>query len=69
MITWSGPPLIPKLGPNRLSLELAPAGGGDGTAEIARAERLGGSRLHDEPDGAVVLADLDGNEFRVVRTV
>jgi predicted enzyme related to lactoylglutathione lyase len=66
MITWSGPPLIPKLGPNRLSLELAPFDDSDVAGEVARLAGLGATRVDTEPDGTVLLADLDGNELRVV---
>jgi predicted enzyme related to lactoylglutathione lyase len=62
VISWSGPPLKPKVGPNRLSLELAPTD----DAEVDRLAALGATRIDAEPDGAVLLADLDGNELRVV---
>ena len=59
-ITWSGPPVAPRLGPDRQYLQLAPAAGTDRAAEVARLVGLGASRVDDE-----TLADPDGNEFRV----
>ncbi|MEV5954368.1 VOC family protein [Streptomyces sp. NPDC051987] len=71
-ITWGGPPVPPKTGPNRLFFELGSPAGTDGEAEIDRLLSLGATR----PDGAagagdrdaVLLLDPDGNEFRVRRT-
>jgi predicted enzyme related to lactoylglutathione lyase len=61
-ITWGGPPLKPKVGRNRLRFDLAP-GGGDQGAEIDRLVSLGATRMD---DSAGVMADPDGNEFRVL---
>ena len=58
VISWSGPPLIPKRGPNRLSLVVA--ADGDRAREIDRLLGLGATRVDAE-----VLTDPDGNEFRV----
>ena len=44
--------------------DLTPAGG-DQRAEVDRLISLGATRLDVEADGAVVLADPDGNEFCV----
>lgn len=68
-ISWGGPPVGPKLGKNRLHLDLVPTG--DQVAEVDRLVARGASRLGDEPHdpGAVVLADPDGNEFCVLRQV
>jgi hypothetical protein len=63
MITWSGPPLIPKRGRNRLYLAIAPEG--DRTTELARLQALGATPV-DAGDGRL-LADPDGNEFRLER--
>jgi hypothetical protein len=56
-----------KVSKNRLHLDLRP---GDQAAEVARLEGLGARRV-DVGQGAdvswVVLADLDGNEFCVLR--
>ena len=63
MLTWSGPPLIPKAGRNRFHLAVAPEG--DRRREIDRLLGLGATTI-DAGDGALVLlADPDGNEFRV----
>ncbi len=68
LITWSGPPLIPKVGKNRLHLDIAPAEPGDQRAEVDRLISLGATRI-DVGQGAVswmVMADPDGNEFCVL---
>lgn len=69
MITWSGPPLIPKHGRNRLRVDLAPAAGGDQAAEVERLVSLGATRIDGGRGdaGRVVLADPDGNELAVLR--
>ncbi|MFG2512469.1 VOC family protein [Streptomyces sp. NPDC048584] len=61
-ITWGGPPLMPDAGKD-LHLDLAPDG--DPQAEAERLLSLGARRL-DSADGAVLLADPDGNEFRLL---
>ncbi|MFF5174166.1 VOC family protein [Micromonospora sp. NPDC000089] len=63
-VAWGGPPLNPKAGRNRQRFDLAPADG-DQRAEVERLIGLGATRVEVAPDGAVVLADPDGNEFRV----
>ena len=63
-VAWGGPPVAPKAGRNRHRLDLAPAGG-DQQAEVERLVSLGATRLDVGEDGAVELADPDGNEFRV----
>ena len=61
-----------KPGKNRLHLDLRPQ---DGTRdeEVARLEAIGATRLadHRRPDGSgwVVLADPEGNEFCVLRSL
>jgi predicted enzyme related to lactoylglutathione lyase len=67
-ITWSGPPLMPKIGKNRLHLHVAPPAARSQRAEIDRLVSLGATRV-DIGQGdvdRVVMADLDGNEFCVV---
>lgn len=67
-LTWSGPPLMPKLGKDRLHLDIAPPIGVDQTAEVARLESLGAIRI-DIGQGDVdwvVMADPDGNAFCVL---
>ncbi|MGW1621146.1 VOC family protein [Streptomyces sp. NPDC002172] len=66
-ITWGGPPVAPKTGPNRLYFELAIPAGADGEAEVGRLVSLGAKRT-DTGDGVgvgVLMLDPDGNEFRV----
>ena len=68
LITWSGPPLLPKTAKNRLHLDIAPTERGGQQAEVDRLVALGASRV-DIGQGdvdRVVLADPDGNEFCVM---
>ncbi|WP_049563964.1 VOC family protein [Nonomuraea sp. SBT364] len=67
-ITWGGPPVAPKLGKNRLHIDLAPPAHGDQQAEVDRLVSLGATRLDIEQHGAgwIVMADPDGNEFCVL---
>jgi hypothetical protein len=58
---WGGPPVAPKAARNRQRFDLARPDG-----EIERLVSLGATRLETGADGAVELADPDGNEFRVV---
>jgi predicted enzyme related to lactoylglutathione lyase len=68
LITWSGPPLIPKTAKNRLHLDVAPAGGVDQQTEVDRLVALGATRVDigQGPVGWVVMADPDDNEFCVL---
>ncbi|MEU2421127.1 VOC family protein [Streptomyces sp. NPDC007851] len=64
-LTWGGPPLMPDPGKD---LHLVLAADGDQQAEVERLLSLGAEHL-DSPrgaDGAVLLADPDGNEFRLL---
>ena len=68
MITWGGPPLAPKLGKNRLHLDIAPLSHVDQRAEVDRLVALGATRI-DIGQGDVswvVMVDPDGNEFCVL---
>jgi catechol 2,3-dioxygenase-like lactoylglutathione lyase family enzyme len=67
-ITWGGPPLMPKIGRNRLHFDLAPPPHGDQRAEVDRLVSIGATRVDVDPGepGWVVLADPDGNEFFVI---
>ena len=68
LITWGGPPLAPKIGKNRLHLDIAPPDRGDQHAEVDRLVSLGATPI-DIGQGDVswvVMADPDGNEFRVL---
>jgi predicted enzyme related to lactoylglutathione lyase len=69
IITWGGPPVAPKMGKNRLHLDIAPPAHGDQLAEVDRLVSLG-ARQVDIGQGEVdwvVMADPDGNEFCVLR--
>ena len=68
MITWGGGPLNPKLGKNRLHVDIAPLAGIDQQAEVDRLVSLGATRI-DIGQGDVdwvVMADPDDNEFCVL---
>ena len=67
-MSWGGPPVDPKVGKNRLHLDIAPPADGDQQAEIDRLVALGATRI-DIGQGDVsweVMADPDGNEFCVL---
>ena len=70
MITWSGPPLMPKPTKNRLHFDIAATpDASEQLAEVDRLVSLGATRI-DIGQGAVpwiVMADPDGNEFCVLR--
>ena len=69
LITWGGPPLAPKLGKNRLHLEVAPLDHVEQHAEVDRLVALGAARV-DIGQGDVdwvVMTDPDSNEFCVVQ--
>jgi predicted enzyme related to lactoylglutathione lyase len=67
-ITWSGPPLMPRLGKDRLHLHLAPARGLDAQTTLDRLLTAGATRLDrsDACPGAIALADVDGNGLCLV---
>ena len=69
IIQWSGPPLMPKFGKNRLHLDITPMAHVDLDDEVDRLTRLGARPvdvgLRDA--GRVVMADPDDNEFCVLR--
>ncbi|MFI6760968.1 VOC family protein [Micromonospora sp. NPDC050417] len=62
-VAWGGPPLAPKELKNRQRFDLTAEG--DQQAQVDRLVALGATRLEVGADGAVVLADPDGNEFCV----
>jgi len=67
LITW-GPPLDPKIGKNRLHLDIAPPDQVDQRSEVDRLVSLGATRI-DIGQGEVewvVMADPDDNEFCVL---
>ena len=67
LITWSGPPLMPRLHKDRLRFDIAPLSGNDPRAEIERLVSLGATSI--DTGGAdadrLVMADPDGNAFCV----
>jgi hypothetical protein len=68
LITWGGPPLLPKLGRNRLYLKVAPLDPAEHRVEVDRLVSLGATRV-DIGKGdvdCVVMADPDSNEFCVL---
>jgi predicted enzyme related to lactoylglutathione lyase len=68
MITWGGGPPAPKVGKNRLHLDIAPPADVDQQAEVDRLVSLGARRI-DIGQGDVswvVMADPDDNEFCVL---
>lgn len=65
-VAWGGgPPVAPKLRRNRQRFDLATPDN-DLVAEVARLVAIGASLLGGVGDGAVELADPDGNEFCVM---
>ena len=60
-VAWGGPSETPKEPFNRQRFELTTSG----ADQIDRLLTLGARRLEPAPDGAVLLADPDGNEFSV----
>ena len=65
MITWSGPPLLPKHGNNRLQLSITPNDKSTPRDEVERLISLGASRAKSLENGVLEMLDPDGNEFRV----
>jgi hypothetical protein len=65
-VAWGGPPLDPHEARNRQRFDLTPPADGDLRVEVDRLVALGATRLEVSGDGAVLLADPDGNEFRVL---
>lgn len=65
-ISWGGPPVRNKSGPNRLHLDLATDG--DLSPQVDRLVGLGASVIDGDSHhpGAAVLADPDGNELYVL---
>ncbi|MEP7763722.1 VOC family protein [Sanguibacter sp. 25GB23B1] len=67
-ISWGGPPVAPKVGRNRLHLDVAPRAQGDQVTEVDRLVALGATQVDDGRRTApgVMMADPDGNEFCVL---
>ncbi|MCZ7423356.1 VOC family protein [Verrucosispora sp. WMMA2121] len=66
-VAWGGPPVAPKQGRNRQRFDLAPSADRHQRSEVDRLLSLGATWIEAGEDGAVMLADPDGNEFRVMR--
>ena len=64
-VSWGGPPVAAKDGRNRQRFDLAAP---DVPAEVQRLLALGATALGDR-DGAIELADPDGNEFSITLAV
>jgi predicted enzyme related to lactoylglutathione lyase len=67
-ITWSGPPLMPKLGMERFHFHIAPAPGTSTQNAVDHLVALGATTRdggHACP-GAIALADVDGNDLCLV---
>lgn len=63
-VTWSGPPLMPREGRDRLRFELSTSGSLLGAIEHLKSL---GARVEEGPASAeAVLRDPDGNEFHLV---
>jgi len=64
-ITWGGGPDIPKIGKNRLHLDVVPLDDGDWHAEMDRLVSLGArpDAIGRERVDRVIMFDPDGNEF------
>ena len=67
-ITWGGGPDTPKVGKNRLHLDIAPSDRGDGRVELDRLISLGATEVDigQGPIDWVIMSDPDGNEFCVL---
>jgi predicted enzyme related to lactoylglutathione lyase len=68
LITWGGPPIPAKSGPNRLHLDISPPAAVDQATEVDRLVSLGASRV-DTGRGdldRVLMTDPDGNELCVL---
>lgn len=67
-ITWSGPPLMPRQGRDRLRFVLSVASGDAVHAAVSRLEELGAT-LTDAAGASrdeAWMTDPDGNHFRIV---
>src|SRR4051794_11821344 len=64
-MTWSGPPLMPRPARERFHLHLASDEADGAAATIDHLVALGAKRIGDADgcDGAVAMADVDGNRF------
>lgn len=68
-ITWSGTPLMPRWGHERLHFHVAPAAGSTVPTAVDELLALGAQRIDVAGcNGSVALADVDGNRFCVLRS-
>jgi catechol 2,3-dioxygenase-like lactoylglutathione lyase family enzyme len=69
-ITWGGPPLMPRIGGDRVWLDLSLGAGDEPRAEVERLVSLGATCADVDPGetGFLELADPDGNRFRLLST-
>ncbi len=67
-ITWSGPPLTPRHGRDRIRFVLSVAAEDEVDAAVSRLQRLGATPTDAVPAGGpgASMVDPDGNEFRIV---
>lgn len=66
-ITWSGPPLMPRLGKERFHFHLVPAGDTSTDEALDGLLALGATQLETGGcPGALALADVDGNQLCLV---
>ncbi len=68
-ITWSGPPLMPKVGEERFHFHVAPGAGVSGQAALDHLLALGATHPDSSAScpGTITLADVDGNEFCLLK--
>ncbi|MBG0741815.1 hypothetical protein IV500_20900 [Paeniglutamicibacter antarcticus] len=66
-LTWSGPPLMPRSGRDRLRFIVAPTSG-DSRTELQHLISLGASESRTDDDSGTILVDPDGNEFVLKRS-
>ena len=64
-VTWSGPPLMPRVDRDRLRLVVSPVRA-EVAGEVERLVRLGAALAGPRPERGTLLTDPDGNEFLVV---
>ncbi len=64
-ITWSGPPLMPRLGVERFHFHIVPIAGTSPSTALEHLVALGATRHDTTPacPGATALHDVDGNPF------
>jgi catechol 2,3-dioxygenase-like lactoylglutathione lyase family enzyme len=67
-ITWSGPPLMPRVFPERLHVHLAPSSGSGAEPTLEHLVALGAVRAPAGHGcaGAIALRDVDGNDICLV---